>query len=243
MNTQRFADFIANSPINDVPEYTAGTINHSGVNTTVKTTGGGVQLIGQMTVANGNPFDMNTLADQILTLQNGNNFQITNIVVTNPSIPVDSLDTITMTGLTGTFLPGENVSGSISGCSGYCYTVNGNTLEVSNHGGYYEFVVSDVLTGAVSGAHGTVSVVTHTTNNAQSLSWFSGPAQTGFEYFYLGDTQILITPNSYADRLNNGAITVNVDNLLYPKTMYVSILQAKGAPCTVDIYVYGTPIN
>jgi hypothetical protein len=243
MNTKRFADFIANSPENNGPEFTAGIINNSGMNSTVKTTGGGVQLIGQMTVANGNPFNMNTLADQILTLQNGNNFQITNIVVTNPSIPVDSLDTITMTGYTGTFIPGEYINGSISGNSGFCYTVNGNTIEVSNDAGLQEFVVSDVLTGLISGAQATVSVVTHATNNAQSMAFYSGPTRTGFNYFNWSITNILITPNSYADRINNTAVSVNINSLLYPKKIYVSILQAKGAPCTVDIYVYGTPIN
>ena len=242
MNQIKFADFIAGQPSNNNPEYVAGIVNSSGVNSTVKSEAPGpsIQLIGQMTVANGNPFNMNTLADQILTLQNGNNFQITNIVVTNPSIPVDSLDTITMTGLTGTFIPGEVVTAS---GYGYCYLQNGNTLEVSNSGSLNNFVVGDVLTGTVSGAHATVSVVTHTTNNAQSMAFYSGPAQTGFKYFYFGQTQILITPNSYADRINNTDVNVNIDYLLYPKTIYVSILQAKGAPCTVDIYVYGSPIN
>jgi hypothetical protein len=80
MNTKRFADFIANSPENNGPEFTAGIINNSGMNSTVKTTGGGVQLLGSKI-----GFNMNSTADQTINLVGGSTFIVTDVVITNAS--------------------------------------------------------------------------------------------------------------------------------------------------------------
>lgn len=66
------------------------------------------------------------------------------------SLSYDLSDKLTFTGITGSFLNDENVTGSVSGATGNIISINGNILSLNNM--FKMFSVGDIITGSVSGA-------------------------------------------------------------------------------------------
>jgi hypothetical protein len=82
----RFADFIANQPTNNSPEYTAGIENSGGVNITIKANNGGSAIV----LLSKKTLDMNITTDQTITLSGGTVFVITDMVLTNASTNIST---------------------------------------------------------------------------------------------------------------------------------------------------------
>jgi hypothetical protein len=187
--------------------------------------------------------DMNTSVDQVIGLTGGNNFVITNIVLTNPSIPLDSLDTVIGTGLSGSFIQGETVNGSISTNYGDVYSATMSTIVLSNNAGGNSMQIGDILTGDISGATMIVSSVTPLTTtytsglqiyqstNRHGIQYIGGNSNLGYSVLQGGEG--LLLPNNYFNQnsIQGGSTITN--------TLYLSITTPQGAAATLDVYVYG----
>src|ERR1017187_7387884 len=55
------------------------------INELINQSNGSIQLLGSLTTANGNPFNMNSTADQLIALVGGTKFIVTDVVIANAS--------------------------------------------------------------------------------------------------------------------------------------------------------------
>lgn len=211
---------------------------------------GAIFLLGSLTSAKGTAFNMNSTADQLITLTGGTSFIVTDIVATNASAQLDTYDTIVGTAKTGSFLLLEIVTGSLSGSAGRVISTTGNNIVISTSNNTNPFQVGDVLTGATSGAHLTVSSVIHTTTSPQSLAFYTGTAKSGYQIASNSPTGLwsLLLPTNYIGYLqSNTGIIINNQatgaSISCGTSLYASLVTAAGRSATADVYVYGYIIS
>ena len=161
------------------------------------------KIEGQFVFAQTSSGEMGTLSLESANQVCVSNLQTASVLLSDASINIDTLKfvgnsfttyvTMTVSGVSGTFTPGQTISAAPSGARGKVVSLSGTRLTVTQNTINANFAAADALTGPT----GTATVAGSIGNSGQ-ISLFRGTSATRYNQYSSIVSNVITSGNTYA---------------------------------------------